>query len=182
MTFKLDPSLGLAVFVDADFTGNWDSKDTENPDTTRNRHGYIIRYLGCPTSWKSQLQQEICQSSTNSEYAGLSCALCEVKWSIIGSVSPSPKLKSTAKSLRTTAELSKCPHPQVSSSNQAPQCQATSLPFVCQLELHLHPRDRIGQATRGLPDKASQCSSLPLSLTTSSEMVVSTAKARGSVR
>ena len=78
MTFHPDPSLGLEVFVDADFAGNWDPLDTKNPDTARSRHGYIIRYLGCPITWKSQLQQEICLSSTESEYTGLSYALREV--------------------------------------------------------------------------------------------------------
>jgi len=63
------------LFVDADFAGNWDSKDAVNPDTARSRHGYIIKFMGCPIVWKSQLQQEIALSSTESEYTGLSYAL-----------------------------------------------------------------------------------------------------------
>ena len=35
-------------------------------------------YKGCPMSWKSQLQTEICLSSTEAEYTGLSYALREV--------------------------------------------------------------------------------------------------------
>ena len=35
-------------------------------------------YKGCPMSWKSQLQTEICLSSTEAEYTGLSHALREV--------------------------------------------------------------------------------------------------------
>ena len=46
---------GLGVFVDANFAGNWDKTDTENRDTATSRHGYIIRYTGCPIVWKSQL-------------------------------------------------------------------------------------------------------------------------------
>jgi hypothetical protein len=47
-------------------------------DTARSRHGYIIMYKGCPLLWKSQLQGEICLSSSESEYTGLSYALREV--------------------------------------------------------------------------------------------------------
>ena len=76
----LKPTIGeeLAVYVDADFAGNYDRDDTSNPDTARSRHGYIILYEGCPVSWKSQLQNEITLSSTESEYTGLSYALREV--------------------------------------------------------------------------------------------------------
>ena len=74
---KPDRSKGMEVYVDADFAGNWDRKDTQNRDTARSRHGYIIKYMGCPVVWKSQLQQEIALSSTESEYTGLSYALRE---------------------------------------------------------------------------------------------------------
>jgi len=67
----------LEVFVDADFAGNWDSKETQDRDTARSRHGYIIMYAGCPILWKSQLQNEIALSSTESEYTGMSYALRE---------------------------------------------------------------------------------------------------------
>ena len=65
----------MEVFVDADFSGNWDGAESHNRDTARSRHGYIIMYAGCPVSWKSQLQTEIALSSTESEYTGLSYAL-----------------------------------------------------------------------------------------------------------
>jgi hypothetical protein len=70
---------GLEVFVDADFSGNWDpSNPGKDRDTARSRHGYIVMYEGCPVIWKSQLQTEIALSSTESEYIGLSYALREV--------------------------------------------------------------------------------------------------------
>ena len=70
---------GLEVYVDADFSGNWDPKEPQNDrDTARSRHGYIIMYEGCPMIWKSQLQSEIALSSTESEYIGISYALREV--------------------------------------------------------------------------------------------------------
>ena len=78
MIFKPDKSRGLEVFVDADFAGNWDrSEAMTDTDTARSRHGYIVKFLGCPIVWKSQLQTEIALSSTESEYTGLSYALRE---------------------------------------------------------------------------------------------------------
>ena len=71
-----DPNKGMEVYVDADFAGNWDpSLAGEDPDTARSRHGYTITYAGVPLLWKSQLQGEICLSSTESELVGLSTAL-----------------------------------------------------------------------------------------------------------
>ena len=49
--------------------------ETEDRDTARSRHGYIISYAGCPILWKSQLQSKVALSSTESEYTGLSYAL-----------------------------------------------------------------------------------------------------------
>lgn len=72
-----DPNQDLMVYVDADFAGNWDPKESDKRDTARSRHGYIIKYGGCIVTWKSQLQTEICLSSTESEYTGLSYALRE---------------------------------------------------------------------------------------------------------
>jgi len=46
-------------------------------DIARSRHGYVISYAGIPICWKSQLQQEIALSSTESEITGLSYALRE---------------------------------------------------------------------------------------------------------
>jgi hypothetical protein len=62
-------AIGLEVFVDADFVGNWDPVDTESRDSARSRHGYIVKYFGCPIVWKSQMVTEIAISSTESEYS-----------------------------------------------------------------------------------------------------------------
>ncbi|GFH52929.1 hypothetical protein CTEN210_09405 [Chaetoceros tenuissimus] len=75
---KPNKSRDLELYVDADFAGNWDSKETQDRDTARSRHGYFIFYKGCPILWKSQLQTEISLSSTESEYTGLSYALRDV--------------------------------------------------------------------------------------------------------
>ena len=70
------PGKDLEVFVDASFCGDWDPKEAAlDRDTARSRHGYIIKYAGCPLLWKSQLQTEIALSTTESEYTGLSYAL-----------------------------------------------------------------------------------------------------------
>ena len=68
----------MEVYVDADFAGTFDRLDSENVDTARSRHGYIITYAGMPATWKSQLQTEIALSTTEAEYTGLSYALREV--------------------------------------------------------------------------------------------------------
>ena len=70
-----DENKGLEVYVDADFSGNWNHSDSNNSDTARSRHGYIFMYHGCPIIQKSQSQREIELSSTESEYIGLSYAL-----------------------------------------------------------------------------------------------------------
>jgi hypothetical protein len=76
LILRPDGQSGLEVFVDADFVGNWDAMDTDR-DSARSRHGYIIKYNGCPITWKSQMATEIALSSTESEYTGASYALRE---------------------------------------------------------------------------------------------------------
>ena len=68
---------GLEMFVEADFSGNWDPSESWDRDTARSRHGYIIKYDGCPLLWKSQMQTEIALSSTESGYTGMSYGLRE---------------------------------------------------------------------------------------------------------
>ena len=78
MLFMPDSSMGLEVYVDADFAGNWNRDEVPHDrDMARSCHSYIIKYMGCPIMWKSQLQTEIALSSTESEYTGLSYALHE---------------------------------------------------------------------------------------------------------
>jgi hypothetical protein len=64
------------VFADVDYCGLWDkSIAMEDPTTAKSRSGYIVMYAGCPIIWASQLQPEITQSITESEYISLSQAL-----------------------------------------------------------------------------------------------------------
>jgi hypothetical protein len=75
---KPNAEKGLELFVDADFSGNWDQRESWDRDTARSRHGYIVKYNDCPLLWKSQMQTEIALSSTESEYTGMSYGLREV--------------------------------------------------------------------------------------------------------
>ena len=77
MIIQPNLSKGLEVFVDSDFSGNWDRNDALNKDTARSQHGYFITYNGDPLTWKSQLQSEIALSTTEAECNGLSFALRE---------------------------------------------------------------------------------------------------------
>ena len=73
-----DKTKQLNMYVDADFSGNWNAAESEDRNTARSRHGYAITYLNCPIIWKSQMQTEIALSSTESEYIGISQGLREV--------------------------------------------------------------------------------------------------------
>jgi hypothetical protein len=73
-----DQNKSLEVYVDSDFSGNWDRELAGIDEATaRSRHGYVIFFAGMPIVWKSQLQQEIALSSTEAEITGLSYALRE---------------------------------------------------------------------------------------------------------
>jgi hypothetical protein len=64
----------LELFVDANFSGDWDPNDT-----ARSQHGYIIKYKGCAILWKWQMQTEIALLLlTESEDIGLLYGLRDV--------------------------------------------------------------------------------------------------------
>ena len=68
---------GIKVYEDADFSGNWNKEDTENTETPRSRHGFVIYYKGCPIDCKSSLQTNIDLPRTEIDYTGLAYALRE---------------------------------------------------------------------------------------------------------
>ena len=45
----------LEVHVDADFAEHWDKENSENTDTSRFIHSFVVSYNICPTVWKSSL-------------------------------------------------------------------------------------------------------------------------------
>lgn len=76
----LDPDVtqSLAVWADADFSGNWVRKTAElDPSTAKSRSGFMIMLSGCPVTWSSKLQTQIALSSCEAEYICLSQALRE---------------------------------------------------------------------------------------------------------
>jgi len=70
-------SEGVEVYVDADFAGNFNGNNAEDPASVYSRTGFVIKYAGCPITWKSKLQTEIALSTTEAEYIALSTALRE---------------------------------------------------------------------------------------------------------
>ena len=74
----LRPNKGKSfeVWVDADFSGNW-NKTTAPMDasTAKSRSGYVLTYGDCPIFWASKLQTQIALSSCEAEYISLSQSL-----------------------------------------------------------------------------------------------------------
>ena len=50
---KLDKTKGIVCHVDADFAGNWDLVEGDNPESVLSRTGFVITYAGCPLIWAS---------------------------------------------------------------------------------------------------------------------------------
>lgn len=76
LILKPDKSKSLRVYVDADFSGNYNKLTCmEDPSTSKSRTGYTIMYCGCPIIWTSKLQTQVALSTTEAEYIGLSQSL-----------------------------------------------------------------------------------------------------------
>jgi hypothetical protein len=65
-----DPTKGIKVYVDANFSGDWDPGDAMNADNVDSWTGYVIWYAGCPIYWQTKLQTEIALSTAEAEYIG----------------------------------------------------------------------------------------------------------------
>ena len=76
--FTPDEKVGVQCFVNADFSGGWQSCDTDNPAGVLSRTGYIITYGKLLLVWESKLQTEIALSTTNSEYISISQSMQEI--------------------------------------------------------------------------------------------------------
>ena len=74
---KPDYNKGLEIFVDADFAGGYDPKNSTDADTMYSRTGFVIKHANCPVYWQSKLQTKISLSTAEAEYIALSSALRE---------------------------------------------------------------------------------------------------------
>jgi hypothetical protein len=72
---KLDGTLGLDCYVDADFAGLCRRDPDSEPTAAKSRTGFIITLGGAPLYWKSQLQSAIALSTMEAEYSALSQSL-----------------------------------------------------------------------------------------------------------
>ena len=78
LVFKPDKNVGIQCWVDADFSGNWNKIESENPVNVLSRTGFVITYGRCPLVWSSKLQTECALSTAEAEYIALSQSLREV--------------------------------------------------------------------------------------------------------
>ena len=70
--------LRVDCYVDADFAGQYQSEDHQDPTCVKSRSGYLITFLGCPLLWGSKLQTQIALSTMEAEYIALSHAMREL--------------------------------------------------------------------------------------------------------
>jgi hypothetical protein len=77
ITFKVDKTKGLEVYIDADFADGWSSADALIMPTTFYQELDFICYANCPLVWCSKLQIEIALLTAIAEYIAMSHALCE---------------------------------------------------------------------------------------------------------
>jgi Reverse transcriptase (RNA-dependent DNA polymerase) len=73
-----DMNKSFECYVDADYCGNWDPMQSEDPNSAKSRTGYVIMYHSCPIMWASRLQSVFALSTTEAEYVALSTALRDV--------------------------------------------------------------------------------------------------------
>lgn len=73
----IDPKgpLSLDCHVDADFAGNYNTNDADDPSSVFSRTGFVITLGSVPVLWKSKIQSCICLSTMESEYVALSTAM-----------------------------------------------------------------------------------------------------------
>ena len=73
----LKPSKQLTVdcFVYADFAGQWNVENPEDPLCVKSRTGYVLLAGNCPVEWVSKLQSEISVSTMEAEYISLSTSM-----------------------------------------------------------------------------------------------------------
>ena len=75
MIWKPSEQLTVDCFVDADFAGQWNVDNPEDPLCVKSRTGYVLLFRNCPVQWVSRLQREISVSRMEAEYISLSMSM-----------------------------------------------------------------------------------------------------------
>ena len=70
-----DSELKLDLYADADFAGQWNLQNADDPASVKSRSGSIITLGNIPVLWSSKLQTQIATSTMHAEYIALSNAL-----------------------------------------------------------------------------------------------------------
>ena len=68
-------NLAIDCHVDADFAGNWNLNDPDDPNGVKSRTGFLLTFAGVPILAKSKIQDCIALSTMESEYIALSTAM-----------------------------------------------------------------------------------------------------------
>ena len=76
--FTPTEELNIEYYVDADYAGLNNVEDQDDPISAKSRTGYITRFAGCPSFWKSKLQDSTAVSTGHAKYIALSLALHQV--------------------------------------------------------------------------------------------------------
>ncbi len=77
LTYRISFKPGLEVWVDADFSGGWNTEEAGDADNVYSCTGFTIYYAGCPVYWQSKLQTEIALSTAEAKYIAMLQALRE---------------------------------------------------------------------------------------------------------
>ena len=78
ISMKPSQSLQIDCYVDADFAGLWNYKDSADPTSVKSRGGYLFTLGGCPIRWSNKLQREVTLSTMEAEYVAMSMAVKEL--------------------------------------------------------------------------------------------------------
>ena len=124
-----------------------------------------MMHAGCPITWKSQLQTEFTLSSTESEHAGLSCALREAipVMELLNEMKANGfKLHAATPEVHCKAfednsgALEMARAQQVSSTCQAPKLLPASFSPLCRTRVNIGASNRLGGPTGGHVNETGQ--------------------------
>ena len=71
-------SYNVDYFIDADFSGLWNSENDQYPVCVKSRTSVVIMLMCCPLMWIRKLQTQISLSTIESDYIVLSHSMKKV--------------------------------------------------------------------------------------------------------